>query len=502
MRIDYRRRPLLFQLNTCVTLRELGDRMGRTTTLDDVPDSLLDRMAGSGFDLLWLLGIWQTSPASRAVSLTNAALRREAVRALPDLTERDITGSPFAVRSYEVRPEWGGNAALARLRSRLTERGVRLVLDFVPNHTGLDHDWVEEHPEYYVHGTMDDLAREPQNYVRVRSRGKDLVLAYGRDPYFPGWPDTLQLDYRHAGLRSAMTEQLLRIGSLCDGVRCDMAMLLEPDVFASTWSGRRLPSDGSETCAPFWPGAIQKVRSEHPAFVFMAEVYWDREWDLQQEGFDYTYDKKLYDRLRAGNGHDVREHLLAAPEYQERSARFLENHDEPRAAAVFPLEVHRAAAVVSYFSPGLHFFHEGQLVGRRVHVSMHLGRRPDEEPDPAIGDFYDRLLPCLRRPEVHGGRWSLWVCRPAWEGNQTWRDMIVMTWVLGERRLLAAVNYSPSRGQCYVTLDVPDLAGKIFALSDLLGDARYERAGDGLIRNGLYLDMPAWGHHLFELRPI
>lgn len=502
MRTEFRRHPLLFQLNTCVTLRELGDRLGRVATLDDVPDSRLDDIAGSGFDLLWLLGIWQTSPASRGVSLTDAALRREAEQTLVDLTERDITGSPFAVRSYEVRPEWGGNAALSRLRARLTERGIRLVLDFVPNHTGLDHAFIDEHPEYYVQGTEDDLRREPRNYVRVRSRGADLVIAHGRDPYFPGWPDTLQLDYRHAGLRAAMAEQLLRVASLCDGVRCDMAMLLEPEVFARTWSDRPFPSGTTQTSAPFWPGAIQRVRTEHPAFVFVAEVYWDREWDLQQEGFDYTYDKKLYDRLRAGNGHDVREHLLAAADYQERSARFLENHDEPRAAAVFPIEVHRAAAVVGHLSPGLRFFHDGQLEGRRVRVSMHLGRRPNEEPDAAILGFYEKLLLCLRRPEVHGGKWSLWVCRPAWEGNETWRDLMVMTWVLGERRLLVAVNYSPSRGQCYVTLDLPDLAGKNFALSDLLGDARYERGGDGLIRNGLYLDMPGWGHHVFEVKAI
>jgi glycosidase len=502
MRTDFRRHPLLFQFNTCVTLRELGERMGRPATLDDVPDSLLDEIAGYGFDLLWLLGIWQTSPTSRAVSLTNAALRREAEQALPDLREQDITGSPFAVRSYEARPEWGGNAALARLRTRLSERGVRLMLDFVPNHTGLDHAWIEEHPEYYVHRTADDLAREPSNYVRVRSRGADVVLAHGRDPYFPGWPDTLQLDYRCAGLRSAMTAQLLHIASLCDGVRCDMAMLLQPDVFTRTWSDRPPPPGESQGFVAFWPEAIQRVRREHSAFIFMAEVYWDREWALQQDGFDYTYDKKLYDRLRAGNGHDVREHLLAAPDYQERSARFLENHDEPRAAAVFPFEVHRAAALVSYFSPGLRFFHDGQREGRRVHVSMHLGRRPNEEPDAAIGDFYGRLMPCLRRPEVHGGQWSLWTCRPAWEGNETWRSMVVMTWVLGERRLLVAVNYSASRGQCYVTLDLSELAGKNFVLSDLLGDARYERGGDGLVRSGLYLDMPAWGHHLFEVKPL
>jgi hypothetical protein len=335
----------------------------------------------------------------------------------------------------------------------------------------------------------------------VRSRGQTIVLAHGRDPFFPGWPDTLQLDYRHAGFRRAQREQLVRVGAMGDAVRCDMAMLLQPDVFARTWHDRGAPADGSAPVyAPFWREAIETVRNSHPGFVFMAEVYWNREWELQQEGFDYTYDKELYDRLLAGQGHTVREHLLADPTYQRRSVRFLENHDEPRTAATFPLEVHRAAAVVAFLAPGLRFFHEGQLEGRRTRVSMHIGRRPDEPVDTQVREFYARLLPCLRRAEVHDGQWTLWVCRPAWAGNESSQDMIITTWVQAERRLLVAVNYSPHRSQCYVTLDLPDIAGRRFNLVDLLGDARYEREGDGLRASGMYLDMPAWGHHVFELR--
>lgn len=496
-----RAHPLLYQLNTRVFSNELGRPLRRPATFDDFSDAMLDEIAASGFDWLWPLGVWRTSAASRRVSLDNPALRREAEQALPDLTDADITGSPFAISAYEVRPEWGGNEALARLRSRLSARGVRLLLDFVPNHTGLEHAWLDEHPEYYIHGTDEDLAREPHNYVRVRSRGELVVLAHGRDPHFAGWPDTLQLDYRHAGLRRAQREQLVRVGALCDAVRCDMAMLLQPDVFARTWHDRGLPADGTPAVvAPFWSDAIQAVRRAHPGFVFMAEVYWGREWELQQEGFDYTYDKTLYDRLHAGRGRSVREHLLAEAAYQRRSVRFLENHDEPRAAAAFPLEMHRAAAVVALLVPGVRFFHDGQLEGRRTRVSMHLGRRPEEPVDPAIEQFYARLLSCLRRPEVHEGQWSLWGCRPAWEGNDSSQNMIVTTWVKGERRLLVAVNYSPHPGQCYVTLDLPGIAGRRCDLTDLLGDARYEREGDGLRTNGLYLDMPPWGHQVFELQ--
>jgi alpha amylase-like protein len=493
--------PLLYQFNTRVVLNEIGRQLQRTATLDDLSDQWLDEVAESGFDVLWPLGVWRTSAASRQVSLADPQLRREAAQALPDLTDADIAGSPFAISAYEVRAEWGGSKALERLRRRLAQRGVRLLLDFVPNHTGLEHAWLDEHPEYYIHGSEEDLVREPHNYVRVRSRGQLIVLAHGRDPYFAGWPDTLQLDYRHAGLRRAMRDQLVRIAAMCDGVRCDMAMLVQPDVFARTWHDRGAPADGSQAVrAPFWPDVIADVGQTHPGFVFMAEVYWGREWELQQEGFDYTYDKTLYDRLSEGQGHLVREHLLAEPTFQRRCARFVENHDEPRAAATFPLEVHRPAAIITFLTPGLRFFHEGQLDGRRTRVSMHVARRPDEPADPRLRQFYSLLLPCLRRPEVHEGDWSLWVCRAAWAGNESWRDMIVTTWVQGERRLLIAVNFAPHPGQCYVTIDLPGTAGRRLTLRDLLGATRYEREADGMRQNGLYLDLPAWGHHVFEVQ--
>jgi hypothetical protein len=254
--------------------------------------------------------------------------------------------------------------------------------------------------------------------------------------------------------------------------------------------------------AHFWREAIQAVRAVHPDFVFMAEVYWDREFELQQEGFDFTYDKSLYDRLRSGDGHSVREHLLADQEFQRRSVRFLENHDEPRAAATFSPPVHQAAAVVAFLAPGLRFFHEGEFQGRRVRVSMHVRRRPEEQVDAEIEAFYERLLRVLDLDVVHSGEWCLHVCRPAWPGNESWRDIIVTTWVRDEEQVISVVNYAPHASQCYVTLPLPQLAGRTFELVDQLGDASYRREGDGLAGDGLYLDLPPWGYHVFELRPL
>ena len=296
------RYPVLYQINTRVWLTELSGTLGRRATLDDIPDAELDRLAERGFDWIWLLSVWQTGSAAQEISRNHVEWQREFQETLPDLRAEDIAGSGFAITGYTVHTQLGGDAALARLRARLRKRNLKLMLDFVPNHMGISHPWVDDHPEYFVHGSEIDQVLAPQNYTLVKRRKGDLLLAYGRDPYFSGWPDTLQLNYANPATQEAMIGELVRISGQCDGVRCDMAMLVLPDVFDRTWG---------HTAPLFWPAAIQRVRDRVPNFLFMAEVYWDMEWTLQQQGFDYAYDKRLYDRLREGRARPVREHFHA-----------------------------------------------------------------------------------------------------------------------------------------------------------------------------------------------
>lgn len=489
--MTYPRYPSLYQINTRVWLTALSRSLGRPATLDDVPDAELDRLAAQGFDWIWLLSVWTTGDAARQISRNNAEWRREFQETLPDLTEDDIAGSGFAITGYTVHPNLGGDAALARLRDRLRKRGLRLMLDFVPNHMGLGHPWVEDHPEYFIQGTELDLARAPQNYIWVKRRKGDLLLAHGRDPFFPGWPDTLQLNYGNPATQEAMIGELLRIAGQCDGVRCDMAMLVLPDVFERTWGTR---------AELFWPKATERVRGAVPDFCFMAEVYWDLEWTLQQQGFNYAYDKRLYDRLREGHAKPVREHFLAGLDYQDKLARFLENHDEPRAAAAFPPEVHEAAAIVTFLSPGLRFFHQGQFEGRKKRISPHLIRGPDEPIDSRLEQFYDRLLAVLRQPTVRDGRWQLVECAPAWEGNPTSDCFTAFAWQgPDDKRLLVAANFAANQSQCRVRLPFADLGGKPWRLQDQLSDAVYERDGNELQSDGLYLDMHPWQYHVFDV---
>jgi glycosidase len=365
------------------------------------------------------------------------------------------------------------------------------MLDFVPNHTAPDHPWVHEHPEYYVSGTEAQLTEQPQNYLKIDLPRGSTVLAYGRDPYFDGWPDTIQLNYGNLDLQAALIDELVKISQCCDGLRCDMAMLVLPEIFQRTW--------GIAT-EPFWPKAIPQVRQAHPEFIFMAEVYWDLEWTLQQQGFDYTYDKRLYDRLREQHAQPVREHFWADLDYQRKSARFLENHDEPRVAATFDSDVHQAAAVLTYFCPGLRFFHEGQLQGWTQKISVHLCRGPEQLTDPSLQAFYLKLLNALRMNVVRNGDWQLLECKHAWEGNWTRDCFIAFGWQGADgQKAIAIVNYAPNQSQCYIPIPWSDLSGQKFQLKDVMSSANYEGYGDSLLSPGLYLDLPAWGYQVFKL---
>lgn len=491
------RHPTVFEINTWVWLSELSRREARTVTLGSVPQAEIERIAAHGFDAVWLMGVWERSPAARTVSRSHAEWLGEYRQLLPDLEERDIVGSPYAIRGYQVEPSFGGGEELQLLRRRLGDAGMKLVLDFVPNHVALDHPWLTTHPERLLRGGEGEIERQPQNYFfRPAAGGAGHVFAHGRDPYFDGWPDTVQLDYRRRDTRDAMTSELLSVAAQCDGARCDMAMLLTHDVFLRTWGG-----EFDEPGVEFWPAAVAEVKAKHPEFVLLAEVYWDMEFELQRQGFDYTYDKRLYDRLREADAPAVNGHLRAGPDFQERLVRFVENHDEPRAADAFPAPRWVAASVLTLTLPGLRLLHEGQLEGRRKKLSVHLGRRPHEERDARAAAHYRRLLAALRHEVFHAGRWRLLEAQPAWSGDASFRNFVAGVWQAGDALRLVVANLSPDGARSYLPLGVGALAGREWFLTDLLGEARYLREGESLLRPGLYLDVPGHGCHLFEITP-
>ena len=293
-----------------------------------------------------------------------------------------------------------------------------------------------------------------------------------------------------------MIETLNAIAAQCDGVRCDMAMLMMNDTFQRTWgdrAGARLDSD-------YWPTVIAAVKSEHPGFRFIAEAYWDLEWALQSQGFDYCYDKRLYDRLVHDVADEIHGHLTADTGYQRRLVRFIENHDEPRAAATFSREQARAAAVATLTQTGARLVHEGQLEGRRVQLPVFLARRPDEQPDLDLLAFYERLLSALGDDVFRDGMWQLGE-RRGWDGNDSWRDLVVWGWRGDEPRKLVVVNLGDASACGHVSLPWDDLRGRTWLLEDASDGDGFERSGDDL-RDGLYVELEPWSWHLFDMHPL
>jgi len=482
--------PVIYEIDTWPWLAGIGKRLGRAATLADVPAAVWDDVALAGADAVWLMGVWERSPAGLGAALADASLRQSFLAALPDLGPGDVAGSPYCVHRYRADERLGGPAGLAAARAELARRGLRLVLDYVPNHVAPDHPAVLEHPEWFIEGDPADLDREPGGWFTAGDR----VLARGRDPYFPPWPDVAQLNAFRPELRAATAKALATIAGQCDGIRCDMAMLAVNEVFARTWGERAGPAPAAE----FWPEVIGWLRETRPETVLIAEAYWDMEWTLQQQGFDFCYDKRLYDRLIHEDAGAVRKHLAAGRDYQDRLVRFIENHDEPRAAAALPGGRDRAAAIVVATLPGATLWHDGQFEGRRQQVPVFLTRYPDEPPDDDLRVFYQRLLPVAA-----GMRRGDWAPADAygWPDNPTHHDVLCWVWHDGVPHHVVAVNLAAHPAQARIALPWDGLRGRSWRLVDLLDGRAFERDGDELAGPGLYVDLPAWGAHLLAVVP-
>jgi Alpha amylase, catalytic domain len=484
-----RQHPHLYEISAWPWLERLSRQEQRHVTLADVPAAAWDAIAARGMDYVYLMGVWKRSRIGRLMGRTDLSLLAEYDRVLPGWGMADVPGSPYCIQAYEPDDRMGGWPGLDAARAELARRDIALVLDFVPNHTGFDHEWVGAHPDFYVQGTLDNFRADPTLYHPIEDTADTVrFIACGRDPFFPPWRDVAQLNYFNPATREAMIRVLSSIAQHCDGVRCDMAMLVLNDVFAQTWANRvdllwDTPAD------EFWPEATRRT-----PLTFLAEVYWDREYQLQQQGFDFTYDKRLLDRVHHGDPTETRGHLHADPAYSAKLARFLENHDEPRSLPAFGHRI-RAAATLTFTLPGLRFFFDGQFEGADMRAPVQLGRWPASPDRADIHDFYARLLKAIDQPLFHDGAWSLLDVRGA--GDSTNTDLIACAWRRGNDFAIAGVNITDHDAQGLVVVgELP--GGEAFELQDQLSDQRY-RWTRAALGNGLYVRLKSGDAHLFVI---
>ncbi len=377
--------PLVYEINTRVWLRELKEKYGKPITLGTIPEEELALFKQCRFDYVWLMGVWKPSLYSEAIARSHPCLRTSYLELLDTVSPTDVGASPYAIPEYILNPCLGEEKELDMFRKRLNDQGIMLMLDFVPNHLAVDNPLLPEHPEYFIPLSSDEHDLDPGSCIEYK---RNMYLAHGKDPYFPGWTDTLQLNYANPETHELMRNNLLSVSSHCDAVRCDVAMLILKSVFDTTWGDSTGPMPEE-----FWQKTIQAVKSKYPGFVFLAESYWDKEWELQQLGFDYTYDKPFYDHITAHpvNISRLRQHLEAEWDYQSKLCRFLENHDEPRAAKKLGPN-HPAAALILLTTPGMHLIHQGQLEGLRMKLPVQLLCKKNESAHQDLETVYTQLF--------------------------------------------------------------------------------------------------------------
>jgi Alpha amylase, catalytic domain len=486
--------PHLYEINAWAWLEKLSARLGRVVKLDDVPDAEWDAIAERGFDIVWLMGVWRHSAEARRIELADPTNRALFDGVLPDWTPEDVIGSDYSIAQYAPDPRLGTWDSLDRVRNKLRGRGAALFLDFVGNHTALDHPWTLEHPEFYVQGTAEDFQNEPSSFHRVETPKGPAFLALGKDPYFPPWDDVAQLNHFSPEMRGALLTNLREIAAHCDGVRCDMAMLQLNDIFGKVWN--HLLQGAKPLKTEFWADAHAAV----PGLILLAEAYWGTEQRLLDLGFCFVYDKGLYDAVRYERVSEVHARLTGAIDYQRHLARFLENHDEDRCAAAFGSERRVSAGTLMGTLPGMRFYQEGEIEGARIRLPVALRKAAEEPPNPASVAFFEKILRITEEELLHKGRWNLLAVDP--EGDGTSGNLVAYEWRLEEAWKLIVVNLVGATSQGRIRFADRALPAEKYVFRDELDDASYPRSGDELRRLGLFVRRDGFQAHLFDVTPV
>jgi len=505
---DPKKQPVVYQISTRPWLYALAQsglpancgngRGTRYVCLRDVPDEEWLRIKNDHADMVWFMGMWELGPASLAEA---TALKEDMKQwyGVPDLQQEDIIGSPYAPVDYRVNPDIGTEADLVAVREKLRLLGMRLMVDFVPNHFARDSKLFREHPEAFVHRPHGDTS--PDNWW-LHQDGK--TVAFGRGPYDGPWTDTLQINYFSPRAVELVAELIVSVAKRADGIRLDMAHLILNEVFERAWGPVMQKSGFSRPHREFWEMVISLVKSRYPDTIFMSEAY-DYYFTSPPEqellvnlGIDFSYNKIVLDKLEEHHLGHLKDYIRSQPQSKlSKMAHFVENHDEPRAAlALGGQQQAFAGSVVASTIPGLRLFYFGQYDGLKNRLGVHLRRAMPEEPSPALHAQYTKLLGILAHPVFHEGTWT-YIDIPG-EGSG-WR-LAAWRWeYLGTKRLVV-VNFSDAEG--WGIVQVANAHGQggsdEIELTDLLTDTKYTRSANELRWKGLTVGMAPWTAHIFE----
>lgn len=477
----------LLEISTRPYLYSLSEKYGRSITkLRDIPQSEFDSMKAKGFEWVWFMGIWQLGDYGLQHDRTDPGLRQSYDSVLPGWTEDDVIGSPYSVFSYTCNSAVGSDSDIRWLRKQLNSRGIKLMLDFVPNHSSCDAPEVASKPEFYVRceqGTTPD----PSVYL-------PNGIAFGCGMWCAPWTDVAQFNYMDSGLRQNRIGVLKNIAGLADGCRCDMAHLILNDNFWDYWN-RQLSSWGyAKASTEFWADAIAAVKRDYPNFIFMAESYGDVLQKLHQCGFDYTYDKDLLDNLRDRNLYQFKETLWRTDfGYKTHLAHFTENHDEPRAVSLFNDNYNAAdaAAVALLTLPGCRFFFQEQENGFSRKLDVHLRRAVSETPNGKVQYFYQKLFEILAMDALVDGEFT----QLSIDGSDT---ILTWKWVKGEQHILVTVNFGDNQSGGFIVCNDAPLSGSTIPVNELINEVVYNRDPNEMRTKGLFVLLDAYQVQIFN----
>ena len=484
--------PRLLEINARIWIK----RFGSDCTLASVPDEEIAKWKELGFDMIWLMGVWNNNKSAIEEYCFEPNLISSYNNALRDWQKEDVIGSPYSIDKYEVNSLLGTKADLLAFKKRLNDAGIKLILDFVCNHFSAKSSLIWTNKEIFLPADENIFKNDPYTFYPSPANSKEY-LAHGRDPLFPPWKDTVQVNLYSIEARKYLTSVLIELTELCDGVRCDMAMLPLNNIFYNTWIGVIKKYGFEKPEKEFWEEAIISVKNKRDDFIFIAETYWDLEWQLQNLGFDFTYDKRLTDRLAFGDVHSIIEHLQAEKDYQQKSVRFLENHDEDRAIIKFGRERSIAAAVIISTISGIAFYFDGQCEGRKIKLPVQLGREPEEKQDEKIKEFYRILFRITKADVFRNGNWKLLETNSAADNDYTYDNMLAWEWRLDNELRIVVVNYNNSTSRCRLKFEVKPNSNEL-VLSDLLNQTTYKRSVKEILEKGLFVELKAYNSHIFS----
>ena len=486
--------PVLYEINTRVWIK----RFGKDIKLSEIPDEYFKDLADKGINIVWMMGVWETTPQIIEKCCLSPELVTAYNKSLNKWKREDIIGSPYSINDYQINPDLGSLTDLKLLRDQLSKFQIKLFLDFIPNHFSAASKLIDKKPELFLSGDEELLNYDPVTFFKP-GPDKDEIFAHGRDPFFPAWSDTIQLNYYNPETRKFMINKLLNLTEICDGVRCDMSILQLNNIFTNTWSGVLNKLDYPKPKTEFWKEAIAKVKSQNPDFTFIAEAYWDLEFDLQQQGFDYTYDKRLTERLASDDIFGAKTHLDADIIYQEKSVRFLENHDEKRAVSSFGKQKSLAAATIMSTVPGMKFYYDGQFEGKRIKLPLQLGFEPEERKSHTVMNYYNQLLQVIQNDVFKYGVFNKLDPISAGGNNHSFEHFFCWQWTYKRELWIVITNYSETTSQCRIKFDIFLDANKI-ELFDHLAGISYTRNVDEIKSQGLYVELKGYRSHIFSVK--